>query len=132
MHTWKVLIWNWAELLDLNTVIDADHIAHMDEKLTPDRFQQAMKEFAEDLTADDPTADFWWSCMAMVNILLCFTRAQRDGLWDLHLYAFKQMLPFFFWYDHINYARWGSVYLAEMSDLPQEVLYEFQEGNFIV
>ena len=68
----------------------------------------------------------------VVSILLCFTRAQRDGLWDLHLYAFKRMLPFFFRYDHINYSKWGSVYLAEMSDLPQEVLYEFQEGNFIV
>ena len=121
-----------AELLHLSTVIDADHIAHMVEKLTSDRFQQAMKEFAEDLIADDPTAEFWWNYMTMVSILLCFTRAQRDGLWDLHLYAFKRMLPFFVRYDHINYARWGSVYLAEMSDLPQEVLHEFQEGNFVV
>ena len=37
-----------AELLDLRTVIDADHFAHMVEKLTSDRFQQAMKEFAEE------------------------------------------------------------------------------------
>ena len=108
-----------AELLHLSTVIDADHIAHMVEKLTSDRFQQAMKEFAEDLIADDPTAEFWWNYMTMVSILLYFTRAQCDGLWDMHLYAFKRMLPFFFRYDHINYARWGSVHLAEMSDLPQ-------------
>ena len=121
-----------AELLHLSTVIDADHIAHMVEKLTSDRFQQAMKEFAEDLIADDPTAEFWWNYMTMVSIQLCFTRAQRDGLSDLHLYAFKRMLPFFFRYDHINNARLGSVYLAEMSDLPQEVLHEFQEGNFVV
>ena len=64
----------------------------------------------------------------LINILLCFTRAHRDGLCDLQLYAFKQMLPFFIRYDHINCARWGSVYLAEMSDLPQEVLHEFLEG----
>ena len=117
-----------ADLLDLSTVIDADHIAHMVEKLTSDRFQQAMK----DLIADDPTVEFWWSYMTKVSILLCLTRAQCDGLWDMHLYAFKWMLPFFFWYDHINYARWGSVYLAEMSYLPQEVLHDFQEGNFVV
>ena len=70
--------------------------------------------------------------MNIVSILLCFTTAYRDGLWDLHLYAFSLMLPVFFRYDHINYARWGSVYLAEMSDLPSEVLQEFQDGNFVV
>ena len=132
LYNQKASTVNPAELLHLSTVIDADHIAHMVEKLTSDRFQQAMKEFAEDLIADDLTAELWWNYLTMVSILLCFTRAQHGGLWDLHLYAFKRMLPFFFRYDHINFARWGSVYLAEMSDLPQEVLHEFQEGNFVV
>ena len=35
-------------------------------------------------------------------------------------------------YDHVNYARWGTVYLDEMSDLPPEVLHGLQEGNFVV
>ena len=83
----------------------------MADKLTSDIFQQAMEEFAEDLIADDATAEFWWSYMTMVSILLCLTRAQRDGLWDLHLNESKRMLPFFR-YDHIYYARWGSAYLA--------------------
>ena len=33
------------------------------------------------------------------------------------------MLPYFFRYEHVNYARWGTVYLAEMSTLPPEVLF---------
>ena len=70
--------------------------------------------------------------MTMVSILLCFTRAKHDGSWDLHLYAFQRMLPFLFRYDHVNYAIWVTVYLAEMSVLPPEVLHEFQEGNFVV
>ena len=70
--------------------------------------------------------------MTMIRVLLCFTRAQRDGSWDLHLYAFKRMLPFLFRYDHVSYARWGTVYLADMSVLPTEVLHEFQEGNVVV
>lgn len=41
------------------------------------------------------------------------------------------MAPVFFRYDHTNYARWGTVYLAEMSVLPKEVLEEFQAGNFV-
>ena len=52
--------------------------------------------------------------MTMVSIILCFTRAQRDGSRDFHLYTFKRMLPFLFRYDHVNYARWVTVYMAEM------------------
>ena len=68
----------------------------------------------------------------MVSKMLYFTRARRDGLWELHLYAFRRMLPFFFRYDHVNYARWGTVYLAEMAKLPPDILLEFQQGNFVV
>ena len=42
------------------------------------------------------------------------------------------MLPFFHRYDHTNYARWGSVYLAQMKMLPPEVLEEFEQGNWVV
>jgi len=42
------------------------------------------------------------------------------------------MLPYFFRYDHLNYARWGSVYIVEMEQLPREVLEEFKKGNFVV
>ena len=122
-----------AELEELeSTKIDAAQIALLVRKLSSEKFQHTVKEFATDLIAGDPNVAFWWQYMNIVTILLCFTRAHRDGLWDLHLYAFSQMLPFFFRYDHINYARWGSVYLAEMSILPPEVLQEFQQGNFVV
>ena len=42
------------------------------------------------------------------------------------------MLPYFMRYDHLNCARWGPVYLAEMHQLPEPVLSEFQRGNFVV
>ena len=42
------------------------------------------------------------------------------------------MLTFLFRYNHVNYAIWGTVYLADMSVLPPEVLHEFQEGNVVV
>ncbi|XP_043192970.1 uncharacterized protein LOC122365640 isoform X2 [Amphibalanus amphitrite] len=68
----------------------------------------------------------------MVELLLRFVRAQRTGDWILHLESFREMLPWFFIHDHQNYARWGSVYLAEMQQLPSEVEAEFQAGNFVV
>ena len=37
------------------------------------------------------------------------------------------MLPYYYRYNHTNYARWGTVY-----QLPEEVDNEFQKGNFVV
>ena len=45
---------------------------------------------------------------------------------------FSRMLPYFMCYDHINYARWVSIYLADASQLPDVVRGEFEAGNFVV
>ena len=53
----------------------------------------------------------------------------------MHLEAFAAMLPWLTAYDHLNYARWGPVYLAKMKDLENrapEVYTEFMNGNFVV
>ena len=121
-----------AVLSEVCTSIDGDQSAQMVEKLTTGSFRDAMKAFAAALAVENPNAEFWWDYLTMVSIRLCSIRAQRDGSWDLHLYTFKRLLPFLFRYDHVNYARWDNVYLAEMSVLPPEVLHEFQEGNFVV
>ena len=99
--------------------------------LTKERFQKLLKDFIAS-KCDEVNFVFWWNYMDMVSILLHFTRAQRDGIWDLHLHSFSLMLPYFMRYDHLNYARWGPVYIAEMHQLPEPVLSEFQRGNFVV
>jgi len=102
-----------------------DSITQMVKILSTERYRQPIQEFAEALTVYDQNTEFWWQYMTMVSVLLLFIRTQRDGLWDLHLYSFNRMLLYFLWYDHVNYARWVSVYLAEMSTLPPDVLLEF-------
>ena len=91
-----------------------------------------MKSFVDFISKDNPTNQFWWQYMEIVSILLQYIHAQSDGIWDLHLYSFRKMLPYMFRYDHINYTRWGSVYLAEMNNLPPEILEEFMRRDFIV
>ena len=54
-------------------------------------FRDAMEAFLA--TKENPNFKFWWSYMQMVQILLLFTRAQRDGIWELHISAFQSMLP---------------------------------------
>lgn len=41
--------------------------------------------------------------------------AEREGLWQLHVSSFARMLPWMALYDHINYRRWGTVYLSDVS-----------------
>jgi hypothetical protein len=67
--------------------------------------------------ADDSNFTFWRKYMGMVEILLDFTRAMREGNWELHLEALASMLPWMVIYDHRNYGKWGAVYLAEMHNL---------------
>ncbi|CAH3188967.1 unnamed protein product [Porites lobata] len=100
--------------------------------LSSTRYQALLSSFITTKKDQNPNFEYWWNYMEMVRILLLFIRAQREGLWQLHLYAFHKMLPFFHRYDHTNYARWGAVYLAEMKQLPAEVQAEFDDGNWVV
>ena len=96
-----------------------------------DYFQNTLKCFFKE-KCTNPNFKLWYTYLEMVSILLMFTRAQREDLWSLHLASFKLMLPYFFTYDRRKYAKWGSVYLAEMNMLPNEVLTEFKQGNFVI
>ena len=49
--------------------------------------------------------------MEIVSVGLQYTQGHRYGIWEFHLHSFKNILPCFKRYDHINHARWG--YLLE-------------------
>lgn len=69
----------------------------------------------------------------MVSLMLSFIRATREGNWSLHLECVKQMIPWFFAYDHVNYARYLPVYLIHMMDLPvthPEAQMMLENGDF--
>ena len=72
--------------------------------------------------------------MHLVFIVLTFTRALREGDWELYLSSFAEMLPWFAAFDHVNYTRWGIIHLADMKLLPEtapEVHRGFQRGDFV-
>lgn len=104
-----------GEDADLNELISAticqDDYKALLSVLGSSRFQNILAAFVSSRNVD-PNFKFWWMYIEMVNILLRFTKAQRDGLWDLHFSAFRGMLQYFHQYNHTNYARWGCVYLA--------------------
>ena len=83
----------------------------------------------------NPTFVYWRQYMRLVQVLLRFIRAEREGNWGLHLSSFAAMLPWFAIYDHTNYTRWGTIYLAGMKNLEEthpDIYTEFVNGNFVV
>ena len=110
--------------------------AAMDElsnALNTQQVQSLMKDLERE-HSDNPNFKLWSSYMSMVEILLDFIWAEREGNWNLHLEAFAAMLPWLIIYDHTNYAKWGPVCLAEMKNLENtapEVYAEFMSENFV-
>ena len=78
---------------------------------------------------------FWMTYLDLVNILLGRVRASREGNWEMHMGYIHATIPWCFSYNKINYARYLSVYYAEMSQLPEkhpDIYQSFQEGGFSV
>ena len=65
-----------------------------------------------------PMKSFCNSYLEMVSLLLRLIRATLEGNWSLHLDSIRRMLPWYFTYDHTNYARYLPVYLVQMMLLP--------------
>ena len=71
----------------------------------------------------------------MFETLLLFIRASRQQCWELHLEALNAMVPYFFAFDMLNYARSTPVYLSqtiELKNKDRETWEIFQRGNFSV
>ena len=77
-----------------------------------------VKKFNEEQCKLNPTFQFWSSYTDAINIMLRFLRATREGNWKLHLATVRDMLPWFFALDRVNYARYLTLYYHEMISLP--------------
>ena len=75
---------------------------------------------------------FWMSHVNMVEVMLGVIRASREGDWKLHLESIREMIPWCFAYDKLNYARYLPYYYAQMSRLAidhQDVHKQFMQGQ---
>ena len=88
-------------------------------------------------TRSDPNENFkfltqFLSMMAVVHDML---RADREGVWWLHLDAVQRALYIFAVFDSSNYLRWCSIYLEDLRRLPEtapSVYQTFSSGNFSI
>ena len=75
---------NDREIYDEIIAIKTDHVSIelAVEMLQTDAVRQKIAEFKA-TSNRDPSLVFWMSYLDMVSTLLMFTRAERDGVWDL-------------------------------------------------
>jgi hypothetical protein len=105
-----------------------DQVVHSIEEI-----QVNIEEFVSTQIKKSQTFAYWEEYIKMIELLLQYIRAEREGLWELHLSTTAAMLPYFFACGHVIYARWVSVYIADMRLLPAispEVHHEFEAGGF--
>ena len=64
-------------------------------------------------------SSFWMPYLDIIEILLNLLRAFRDGDCELHLSGIRKMISWCFAHD-LNYARYLSAYVSEMSHFEEE------------
>ncbi|PIK39062.1 hypothetical protein BSL78_24089 [Apostichopus japonicus] len=112
-----------------NTILD---FVRMDELKM---LQQQCQQFISRHSAVNPTFALWSSYLEMVQLLLPFFRATREGNWEVHLSTVRSMLPWFFACDRVHYSRYLPVYWLEMKNLLEsrpDVHENLSAGEFVV
>ena len=87
------------------------------ERMQNAKFHLLQKEFDRKM---ENQARYYRNYMAAFEILLLFIRASRQQSWELHLKALNEMVPYFFPFDMLNYARLTPVYLPQMIQLKEK------------
>ncbi|XP_068200369.1 uncharacterized protein [Palaemon carinicauda] len=136
---WRILMPQFLEFLnkshldiydDINTTSKAeDPVQPLLTRINTSEFFDVLEEFLA-MKKQDKNFCFFWTYMDMVQVLLAFTRAQRLDDFKLHLNSFTRMVASFMRYDHQKYAKWGSIYIAEMKCLPSAVLTRFETDGY--
>lgn len=108
---------------------DVDSIATI---LKAENFSSIMTAFVEHESSQNNNFKFWWTYMDSVSILLLFTRSMRDANWNLYLNSLPHMLPLMERYNHRNYVKSVTIFIAGMNQLPNGVKIAFESGDFVV
>ena len=78
---------------------------------------------------------FWANVRDMMYVVLDLMRADREGIWELHLDAVQRAMYLFAAFDSTNYLKWCSLYLEDMRRLEEtapSVYQQFANGNFSI
>ena len=96
---------------------------------TPDELVNCLEEKA----TQSSTAKLWFeNLVKSVFTMMTFVRTEREGDWHLHLWAVREMLPYFFAAGHWHYARYGLYCLRSMEKLDGDILHRFMNREHVM
>ena len=67
------------------------------------------------------TARFWILYLDLVKIQHLAHTAIQENDFEMKVFAWQSMLPFYFYFNKLNYARYGTYYLQQLTHI--ELLY---------
>lgn len=94
-----------------------------------------LQKWVERRSSESPTFLYWMTVLNIEILLLTFVYSIRMADYTCFKETLKKMIPWFFIFDHFNYARWLSIHmkdLEELSDRAEKVNEEFLKGNFVI
>ena len=71
----------------------------------------SLHEWLLQMSSVSPTFKFWAMVLCIEVALLTSIRAVRSGNFELYKESIRNMLPWYFVFDHQNYSRWLSIHL---------------------
>ena len=80
------------------------------------------------------TATYWFATIELETKLLMFVKSMHSHNFDLFVRCLEGILTWVFALDHVNYARWLSVFVQDLKQISNQrnVFYEFCTGRFTV
>ncbi|CAG9770258.1 unnamed protein product [Ceutorhynchus assimilis] len=95
----------------------------------------SISEWVDEKSKSSSTFEYWILLLNLEILLLCFVRSIRLGDYVLFKDSLREALPWIFIFNHSNYARWLTIHLRDLEELPTkapDVFKEFSSGNFVV
>ena len=104
---------------------------------TLDNGEQPLRftDWVDKMSKDHPQFLYWNRILFLELCVLQLIRAIREGNFSLYKKSLVSLVPWMFSLDHINYARWMSVHIRDMSLLfssHPDIHQEFTNGSFVV
>lgn len=87
------------------------------------------------MASEYPQFRYWATTIKLELSILLFVQSLRESNYTLYVQALTELVPWFFALDHTHYARWISVSLSDLSQLPSkhpDIVQQFESGNFTV
>ena len=135
----EVLLQLISDLDGVRSTKSGDKITFGDLELSQETEETklAYAQYSKD-TADGKhgkTAQYWFGYVKLVKLYRMFSRALREGDFELYKYCLNSLIPFFFAFNHPNYCRWLIRFLDSLMRLDQThpLLYrDFCKGLFAI